>query len=1087
MTKVQNSDLFKDSIVALGLKPGCPSPTNARGTGEPIFTPDPIAISRSQLTAFTGYCEQETGIPFLGEAAFHEFSVTNYQAFWRLFLRWSHIPFDGEIHPVCTGDSCETAQFFPNLRINYADILLRDDDDPDRIAITACHFGGKRDWLTRRALRARVARLAAFLRKSGVRPGTRVVAIARNNAEAAIAALATASLGAAFSSCGPEMGPFAILSRFAPLQPLVLMAGFKTEPWDGGARVAERIVEVARQLSSLTAIIALDEECAPEGFAIPVHRLTDIVACDSASHVGAWPRFPFNLPLFIMFSSGTTGAPKCIVHGAGGTLLEHVKEHRLHCDLRYGDKLFFHTSCSWMMWNWQLTALASGTELVLFDGPVEGPHTLWQLVAKERVTVFGTSPAYLQLCERTKFAPRRAFDLSTVRSVLSTGSILYPRQYDWVRDHVKELPLQSISGGTDIIGCFVLGNPNLPVRRGEAQWRSLGLDVRSLPPSGEPNPSIGELVCVNPFPSRPLGFHGDADGARFHAAYFTQNPGVWTHGDLIEFTAAGGARLHGRSDGVLNVHGIRVGPAEIYRVLQDIEDVVEAMAVEQRAQDGSGDSRLVLLVLLRPGVTLNDALTARIRSELARRGSLALVPERIAQVDALPMTHNGKRSEAAACDVLNGRAARNSHALQNPECLEAIALHPALCPGNSTAVAQRENSPVSSSEYLESELQRICGRVMGVASIGKTVNLLELGADSLTIINSLMEIEEQLHCRIPFPALLHSPTIEKLAAFIRENASSADNDDCRLSALDRSVTATTTGPRIRAAGPGDIESICRLLDRGFGNPTLRVDTWRRLFDYPWLEDKPNLGFVLVDGNLIVGFIGAIYSRRCINGRTALVCNLSSWYVGPEYRGWGVPLFAAAVEDETLTYTALTPVPVTQRILVATGFQSLNSKKLFFPPFLHMHTFRGHAPTITLDPAKVVDLLNEEQRQIFDDHRPCDCLHAVVSHGPESCYLVAKRRVRPRTWLHRLAPMAPKVAHSELLYCSAPHLLTRHLEPIKRALMRKQRTAGLIADDRLFPNPRPRGIAIDDQGFYRSPLIPANKMNKLYSELVLLPI
>ena len=653
----------------------------------PVFTPNTEKVVRSQLTSFMHYCETCTGRTFGSYAQFDQFSVEEFPTFWRLFVCWVEVLHQGDIDPVCLGDVSESARFLPNLRLNYTENLLA--GEPGRPAVTSCHRNQERRCLTRRELYTQVTTLALSLNRLGVRQGDRVVAVARNSVEVVVAALATGAVGAIFSSCPQDMGAFAILTRFAPLAPVVLFGNFRPEPWDQGPSVAARVAEVAKGLPSLTAIIALDDGDLPNALARPGHRIFELTHDEPAPGF-AWHRYSFNHPLFILFSSGTTGAPKCIVHGSGGTLMEHIKEHRLHCDLRAGDKLFFQTSCGWMMWNWQLSALASGVELLLYDGPLEGPETMWRLIADERVTVFGTNPAYLQYCEAAKFSPCVSVDLSALRSILSTGSILYPRQYDWVKEHVKALPLQSISGGTDIIGCFVLGNPNLPVHRGQAQCRSLGLDVRALPPVDDPQATFGELICANPFPSCPLGFYGDADGRRFHDAYFSQNPGMWTHGDLIEFTQQGGAILHGRFDGVLNIRGIRVGPAEIYRILQDFDQIAEAMAIEQEARDEPGGTRLVLLVVLRSGLVLDGPFTRRIRSELLRRGSSALVPAQIAQVDELPITHSGKRSEAAARDAVNGHPVRNRDALQNPGCLETIVNHPALRTSSFTIQAQRQ-------------------------------------------------------------------------------------------------------------------------------------------------------------------------------------------------------------------------------------------------------------------------------------------------------------------------------------------------------------------------------------------------------------
>jgi len=710
----------------------------------------------TEVEGFAKFCEEQSGERFSSPQEFYAFSVERFREFWRLFLAWAEPAVEGTPEPVCTDDRCEAASFFPNLRLSYAENLLRSRsaDEDERVALVGRHADGSRQELTRRELRERVRTVAAHLRALGIGPGDRVVAIAANNPEAIVGALAAATLGATFSSAAPNMGAAAILSRFEQLAPKLLLANFGSPS----------IAEVAASLPTLRALVALDEEPVPADVDLPVHRLSELAATPPPQPLAeGWERYPFNHPLFILFTSGTTGAPKCIVHGAGGTLLEHLKEHRLHGDLGPEDILFFQTSAAWMMWNWQLSALACGARIVLYDGPLTGPGTLWRIVAEEKATVFGTSPPYLQLCEDSGYSPRREAPSPALRSVLSTGSVLRDWQFDWVGEEVGPVALQSISGGTDIIGCFVLGHPQLPVRRGMLQARSLGLDVQALATESTPSESaVGELVCRNPFPSRPLGLLGDEDGSRFHEAYFAANEGVWTHGDLIELDADGQARIHGRSDGVLNIQGVRIGPSEIYGALREVPEVREAMAVEQRRDDGP---RLVLLAVLREGEELDRELTLRIRKTIAAQTTALHVPELVVAVDELPVTHSGKRSERAGRDAVEGREAANRRALANPKSLEQIR---DVVVAAEAAQAARGIEALGEDASLRDKVRAFWESALGLEGIGDDEDFFALGGTSLQAVEVFTSIRDRLGVELPLSALIEAPTIAELSEAVED-------------------------------------------------------------------------------------------------------------------------------------------------------------------------------------------------------------------------------------------------------------------------------------------------------------------------------
>lgn len=715
-----------------------PHGSAAAAADQPIFTPSPETVAASQLTAFTRFVEAREDRRFEDQRALHRFSVEQDQAFWSAFLDWSGLPVSGEPLPVRIGDACETAVFWPNLRLNYAEALLAGSDDA--LAVLSAGPGGATVELSRGALRDRVQRFAGGLRDLGLRAGDPVLAILRNDVEAVVAALAVAALGGVLHTAAADSGADLLAARMADFRPRFLIAPFAPLPHDTGASLAERVTALTARLPSLEAVVALDDGAVGE-LPVTLHRARDLAAGPVA-----FEPHPFNQPLFVLFSSGTTGRPKGFVHGAGGTLVEHVKEHRLHGDLGPGDRLFFQTSPAWMMWHWQLSALATGAAIVLREGPIDGPETLWRVVADQGVTVFGTSPPYLRLCETLGFRPADGLDLSRLRAVLSTGSILQPGQARWVQEAVRPMPVQSVSGGSDIIGCFVLGSPNLPTFAGEAQSLSLGLDVQAA--------DDGELICAGPFPSRPLGLLGDADGSRFHDAYFSRHGSAWGHGDLMEITPRGGAIMRGRMDGVLNIRGVRVGPAEIYAVLADLPELSQALAVEQDL--GDGDARMVLLVTLTPGVTLDDALRARIRRLLTERASAAHAPQTILAVEALPTTHSGKLSEAAAAAAVNGRDPGNLAALRNPETLAAIR----------EALTARTVATAHDLAGTEGWLAAVWADILRRGAVGPDEDFFDLGGHSLAAARVLAEVRARTGRALPMATLLQAPTVRRMAALI---------------------------------------------------------------------------------------------------------------------------------------------------------------------------------------------------------------------------------------------------------------------------------------------------------------------------------
>ncbi|WP_412754080.1 acetoacetate--CoA ligase [Legionella londiniensis] len=622
----------------------------------------------TRMWRFLRFVEEIHQQDFANYQDLHGWSIKNPALFWQSIQSFFHLTFDSPPKQILNDyQHMLEARWFEGATLNYAEkALSRKDDHPALISIME---NGSRKMLTYRELYLAVSACAEGLKSLGIKSGDRVAAILPNVAYTVIAFLATASIGAIWSSCSPDFGVHAAADRLGQIEPKLLLIS-------DGHQYHEKIhddLEKAKQILKLIPSVEHLIVCpilhqSPDLASIPKAMLWDdfITPKEKLDFVS----LPFSHPLYILFSSGTTGKPKCIIHGAGGVLLQHLKELGLHTDIGAHDNLFFYTTCGWMMWNWMVSILTLGGTLTLYEGSPLFPDALrlFQLIEEEKITVFGTSAKFISSVEKNNVSPRQKFQLGSLRCLLSTGSPLLPKNYDFVYQHIKEdIQLSSISGGTDIVSCFALGNPVLPVYRGELQCLGLGMDVKVFDEDGNPvEQQRGELVCTQPFPTMPLGFWNDPENRNYKNAYFERFPGVWAHGDYAEITRHHGLIIYGRSDAVLNPGGVRIGTAEIYRQVEKIPQVLDSVVIGQNWQD---DVRIVLFVKLQPGLTLTDELSKTICQTIRNNASPRHVPAKILQVEDIPHTINNKVVELAVRQVVHGEEVKNTSSIANPEAL----------------------------------------------------------------------------------------------------------------------------------------------------------------------------------------------------------------------------------------------------------------------------------------------------------------------------------------------------------------------------------------------------------------------------------
>ncbi len=637
---------------------------------EPLWRPSADRIADANITAFARQLESDWGVALPDYPSLHAFSLNEMENFWSTVWDFCDVVAETKGERIMLdGDRMPGAKFFPDARLNFAENLLgRRDDSPAIIFRAEDMFKRQLTW---NELYDEVSRLAQAMRALGVESGDRIAGFVPNCPEAIIAMLAASSIGAIWTSCSPDFGIEGVLDRFGQVEPKIL---FTADGYYYNGKTLDSLAKISEVLADLPSV----------QMAIVFPLLTDNPAIEGVPNATHWRHFiaahdaediefaqlPFDHPLYILYSSGTTGAPKCIVHGAGGTLLQHLKEQRLHCDIKSGDRAFYFTTCGWMMWNWLVSFLASDVTVILFDGSPSypGPDVLFDYADEAEINLFGTSAKFIDALGNAGLKPVETHDLSSVRTITSTGSPLVPEGFDYVYQNVKkDVCLSSIAGGTDIVGCFVGGNPTLPVWRGEIQCKLTGMAADVFDEDG--NAVIGEkgeLVCTKPFPSMPVGFWNDPDGKRYHDAYFDRFDNIWHHGDFVELTNHGGMIIYGRSDATLNPGGVRIGTAEIYRQVEQFEEIVEAICIGQEWDD---DTRVVLFVVLRDGTSLDDALIQRVRQRVRENCSPRHMPAKVIQVGDIPRTKSGKITELAVRDIVHGRDVNNKEALANPEAL----------------------------------------------------------------------------------------------------------------------------------------------------------------------------------------------------------------------------------------------------------------------------------------------------------------------------------------------------------------------------------------------------------------------------------